>query len=238
MISFIIPVLNEEKIIEKTLKWISEYDGEKEIILSDGRSTDKTIEIAKKYTDKIVVYSGTVRQTISDARNLGASVAKGDYLAFVDADVSIKNPNEFFKTALNYFKENDKMVAVTGYIKVLPEYETKVDKIIFTCFNYMWIFVSNVLHIGAAFGEFQLIKTDVFRKLKGYDKKHIGGEDHEMFRRLARAGKTFYSRELMVYHTGRRAHKIGWPRLLFNWGLAAFPPCLQKIFLGEWKVVR
>jgi glycosyltransferase involved in cell wall biosynthesis len=64
MISFVIPSLNEEATIEKTLLWISKYSGEKEIILSDGRSTDKTLEIARKYTDKIVIYEGTERQTI------------------------------------------------------------------------------------------------------------------------------------------------------------------------------
>ena len=56
MISFIIPTLNEEKTIEKTLKNLSEYFGEKEIIVSDGRSSDKTIEIAKKYTDKVIIH--------------------------------------------------------------------------------------------------------------------------------------------------------------------------------------
>jgi len=70
MISFIIPTLREESSLEKTLNWLSTYTGENEIIISDGGSTDKTLEIARKYTDKIIVYEGTKRQTIGMGRNL------------------------------------------------------------------------------------------------------------------------------------------------------------------------
>ncbi|MEI6711131.1 MAG: glycosyltransferase [bacterium] len=70
MISFIIPTLREASVIEKTLLWISQYNGEKEIIISDGGSDDGTIEIARKYTDKIIVYKGEKRQTIGMGRNL------------------------------------------------------------------------------------------------------------------------------------------------------------------------
>jgi len=70
MISFIIPTLCEESVIENTLQCINKYSGEKEIIISDGNSQDKTIEIAKRYTDKIIVYKGEKRQTIGMARNL------------------------------------------------------------------------------------------------------------------------------------------------------------------------
>ena len=43
-------VMNEEKHIERMLKSVADFD---EIIIVDSGSTDKTLEIAKKYTDKI-----------------------------------------------------------------------------------------------------------------------------------------------------------------------------------------
>lgn len=57
MISFIIPTLNEESVLENILKWLSGFNGEHEIIVSDGKSNDRTIEIANKYADKVVIYN-------------------------------------------------------------------------------------------------------------------------------------------------------------------------------------
>ena len=84
MISIIIPTLNEEKEIEETLKNLEEplRRGEIEVIISDGGSTDATLEIVKRYTKKIVVHSGAKRQTISHAKNIGAAKAVGEYLLF------------------------------------------------------------------------------------------------------------------------------------------------------------
>jgi glycosyltransferase involved in cell wall biosynthesis len=53
MISFIVPTYNEEKRLGDTLHMISHYKGAREIIVSDDNSNDGTVEIAKKYTDKI-----------------------------------------------------------------------------------------------------------------------------------------------------------------------------------------
>src|SRR4051812_47233932 len=96
-LSIIIPTLNEEKILEKTLLHLRElHDIPYEIIVSDGKSKDKTIEIANKYADKVVVYEGEKRQTIGMGRNLGASVAQGDFFVFLDADMYVPDINDFF----------------------------------------------------------------------------------------------------------------------------------------------
>ena len=131
MISFVIPALNEESVIEKTLQWIVSYSGDKEIILSDGNSRDKTLEIVRKFTDKIVVYDKPRRQTIGMARNMGAAMAQGDFVVFVDADVIILHPDTFFTSALSLFETKKDIIALTCSMRVLPEMETRMDKIVF-----------------------------------------------------------------------------------------------------------
>ena len=37
-----------------------------------------------------------------------------------------------------------------------------------------------------------------------------------MFRRLSKIGETMIDPELTVLHSGRRAHQVGWPRLIFH----------------------
>ncbi len=239
MLSIIIPTLNEEKVIEKTLKSLRDYKGDYEIIVSDGRSTDRTIEISKKYADKVMVYEGITRQTIAMGRNLGASVAKGEYLLFLDADIYIPDINIFFARAISFFEKDSKLVGYSVYLKVFPEMANFADRFFFSLFNHMFYFLSNILHIGASYGEFQMVRNDSFKKLGGYNEKIAVAEDNEFFKRLAKSGKTIIDSKLIVYHTGRRAHKIGWPRLLVSWWVNQLSVSfLNKSYNSEWKEIR
>ena len=98
--SIIIPTLNEEKLLPKLLEQlvnsrireISEY----EIIISDGGSSDATVEIALKYADKVIVHNSNHKQNIAEGRNKGAENAGGDILIFLNGDITIKNIEIFF----------------------------------------------------------------------------------------------------------------------------------------------
>ena len=58
-VSVILPIRNEEKFINKTLKSIinQKFDGDLEIIISDGLSNDGTLEIVKKFQKNIKTLS-------------------------------------------------------------------------------------------------------------------------------------------------------------------------------------
>lgn len=239
MISFIIPTLNEEKIIGKTLESLKRYSGEHEIIVSDGNSVDNTVSIAKKYTNQVIVYQGEGRQKISAGRNAGASITKGEYLVFMDADVFILNPDVFFNYAKKRFEENKNLAALCGALRVLPEFETWMDKIVFTSINFYNFLLNNILGIPAASGEFQMIRTEVFKKTIGFDESLPAGEDYEFFRRVKAIGDTRFDNKLVVYHTGRRAHRIGWLKLLCTWNINAISIILFKRAVSkEWTEIR
>jgi glycosyltransferase involved in cell wall biosynthesis len=239
MISIIIPTLNEEKILEKTLTSLRElHDVPYEIIVSDGRSTDKTIEIAKKYADKVVVYEGTTRQTIGMGRNLGAASASGEYFLFLDADMYIPDINTFFKKAVGIFEEK-KLVGLSAYLKVFPEMANFGDIVVFWCSNRLFYLLNDILGAGASYGEFQMVRAGVFNVLHGYDETIAVAEDNEFFKRLAKAGKTWIEPTLVVFHTSRRAHKIGWPKLLLSWWINQLSVSFRKkSYHDEWKVIR
>jgi len=240
MISFIIPTLNEEKTIEDTLKILKELTNyEYEIVISDGRSKDRTVEIAKQYGAKIVTYEGTIRQTISNARNLGASIATGEFLVFLDADVIIPDINNFFKKTLDLFAGQEKLTALTVRIRVLPDMETWADKLIFGFFAYVNFIFNNIFGLGAGSGEFQMIRTSVFKKIGGYNEKMAVAEDVDIFQRLAKIGKTRMEMSLKIMHTGRRAHKIGWPKLLWSWTVNGLWNLIFKhSFHSVWEEIR
>jgi glycosyltransferase involved in cell wall biosynthesis len=99
MLSIIIPALNEEKRLPLLLESIKNQNFfDYEIILADAGSTDKTLEIAKKYGCKVIPGGLPAK-----GRNEGAKVAKSDLLFFCDADTIL--PNNFLKESLTEFEK-------------------------------------------------------------------------------------------------------------------------------------
>ena len=240
MISIIIPTLNEEKILAKTLSELKKITVcDYEIIVTDGKSTDKTIEIAKRYANKVVENTSGKRQTIGEGRNMGAEVAQGEYLVFMDADVEIPNINNFFLKILDDFQKKKKLVAMSVYFRVFKEQATLGDKLFFNTINAVYFVMNNVLGIGAAGGDFQMVKTETFKKVGGFDIRLAAGEDNELFSRLAKIGQTRIDSGLYVLHTSRRAHSTGWLILLATWfGNAMYARFLHRSMSKEWKVIR
>lgn len=237
-LSFVIPTYKEESTIESTLKRLKADPPpcEYEIIVSDSESPDKTAELARAYADKIIIVP---RKTIAYGRNAGAKAATGDYLIFLDAGVEIVNADRFFGDLLRDFEKYPDLVAATVAIKVYPTEATLSDRIIFGLLNFTFLIFNNVLHSGNASGKFQMIRADAFRKLNGFREDLPAGEDNDMFRRLSHIGETRFYGGLTVLHSGRRAHKIGWPKLLFQWlknGLWVM--FLKKSPFKEWKDIR
>ncbi len=83
LVSIITAVYNGEKYLEETIKSIINQTYENiEYIIIDGGSTDDTIDIIKKYEDKISYWISEKDAGISDAFNKGVKVAKGEYINF------------------------------------------------------------------------------------------------------------------------------------------------------------
>lgn len=71
---------NEEKVITQCLESLKWAD---ELVIVDGFSTDKTLEIAKRYTDKVLQKEWT---NFSDQRNFALKHLTGDWVFYLDAD--------------------------------------------------------------------------------------------------------------------------------------------------------
>jgi len=217
MISIIIPTYNEEKYIAESLaQFKSNLSIPYELIVTDDKSLDRTADIARSFGVAVLVPEKK-HPTIAANRNAGASHANGEFLAFFDADSRIQDTDSFFKTVLQYFDDHPKVVAVTAYSRVSKKSETFTDRLIYIIFNLVHYAKNNVFHVGEAAAKFQMIRREAFEKLHGYDESLVTREDADMFQRLNSLGRTACLSNVTVFHSGRRAHKIGWPKLLYIW---------------------
>src|SRR3990170_9114718 len=93
-LSLIIPAYNEENIIKNTLeqiiKFLSEKRYEWEVIVVDDGSHDQTAKIADKFNKKKVeVIRYDINRGKGGALKEGIQKAKGDFIIFSDADLSV-----------------------------------------------------------------------------------------------------------------------------------------------------
>lgn len=113
-VSVIICAYNEEAFIEQALlsvlnqNVVMQYPEMFELIVVDNESTDNTIEIAQKYAKVYTAPRGKL-----NAKNMGAQMAEGEILLFIDAD-AIVQPN-CFNLLLSHF-DDPGIVAVGGVI--------------------------------------------------------------------------------------------------------------------------
>ena len=239
LLSIIIPTLEEGAFLERTLQGLQELSLPHEIIVSDGGSADQTLEVAKRYTDKVVVWSESRRQTFGEAKNAGAALATGKFLVFIDADVTIEKPDTFFTKTISDFEKNSNLVAMTVSLKPWLENHSLADALFSAPLNIWYIISNNLLHYGNASGEFQMIRAEAFKKLGGYREDLAGGEDTDMFNRLSKLGRTRSHWQLYVRHSCRRAHKTGWLKLYWMWIRQGFSVLLlSRTAYKEWTVVR
>lgn len=235
--SVIVPTLHEEKTIGDSLSSIHEARRKSkhniEIIIVDGGSRDKTIDIAKKYTDKILFHK---KRGIARARNFGAMHARGEIFTFLDADVRV--PENFFNELYDQFVMN----GLSGAnCRVMPHEEVEpsgFEKSFYVLWHNLRRFFYNIKPCGT--GDNGIIVTkDVFQKVNGFDETLNVIEDLDFVFRASKHGKFAYLKDLTIHETIRRFRNLGTPRFVMIY-LSNFFHYLffRSSRIKQWKPVR
>jgi len=197
-ISVIIPTLNEESHIEKTLQSVIKQAGDYELFIVDGGSTDNTIAIAKRYTSVIDSKRGRAIQM-----NAGASLCKGDILLFLHADTLL--PDDAFRELRKRMRD-DTVSGGSFYIAF------DADNFILRGISFITRFNFRLFHFGDQ-GIF--VRRDVFQKLHGYKDMPIM-EDYDFYKRLRKQGKVILVRKPVISSARRFIKKGVIRQLLIN----------------------
>ena len=182
-ISIIIPTKNEERYLPGLLESIKKQTVQPyEIIVADAGSTDRTVEIAKKYGAKVI--KGGLPGV---GRNNGAKVAKGDIFVFLDADAVLPRES-FLGDLIRVMMTKRKPVIFRLIVKPYDvDLNTTAWKRIAQYISYYWSFV--ILLMFKILGQvpptgLMAVTREQFMKTGKFREDHVLGEDSEYGARL------------------------------------------------------
>jgi glycosyltransferase involved in cell wall biosynthesis len=191
--AIIIPALNEETHIGRTLAALSDVDRVAgvpgEAIVVDNGSTDGTVEIAERAGARVISVPAV---SIATLRNRGVKATEAAILCFLDADCEVTSE---WKAALGELIRAGETNLLTGAHCSLPPNVTWFQSILSSFPE-----ASSLKHIATG----NLIVTrDVFERINGFNPDLTTGEDYDFCRRARAADARMEMRpRFEVFHHG------------------------------------
>ena len=185
-ISVIMPVYNGEKYLREAIDSIlNQTFSDFEFIIINDDSKDSTEEIIKSYDDNRIVYLKNEQNLgVAGTLNRGLDIAKGEYIARMDAD-DISMPQRFEKQVAYLDKNQD--VGVLGS-NVIVFTETEENKTEFPCNEKdvrIHLFINSQLAHPTVMTRRSLVEDGIYR----YDSTWEGREDYELWTRIVQKSK-------------------------------------------------
>ena len=224
--SVIIPTLNEEKFLPMLLTSLaSQTRKDFEVIVVDGSSHDKTVAAARSYSSRLpkLTVLSLPHPNISRQRNAGASVAKGTWLLFIDAD-SILLPYALERA--HVFIQEAKPKLFTTWFR--SDTEKPSDALIALLFG-MFIEAALLFRRPTTQGTFMAVEKKAFQSVSGFDQEHLFGEDHDLVNRLTKKGvRLNILRESLYVYSFRRLRYQKTLKTLESYARAVFSVLLTN----------
>lgn len=178
-VTVIIPVYNAERFLESALNSVfsQTYSSKLQVVVVDDGSTDNSSTIAKNFPD--VHYLHQSNKGVSASRNTGLEIAKGDFIAFLDAD-DIWKP-EKIKVQVSFMMENPELGISGTYAENFLESGTDTPK----WFNKDtdWMMVKDYMIPST-----MMVEKSVFNKIGEFDVNLRSGEDTDWLWRAKESG--------------------------------------------------
>lgn len=228
--TIITPTLNEEKFLPHLLTAIKrQKEKDFEIIIVDGGSSDKTNKIAKRFKSTFAAENISLKlifsnkPNVSQQRNVGAKLATGQYLVFLDADIIIP-PSYLFLIRKAIKKTGEPLLATW----VEPDSEDLSNKAMTMLVNFL-IEIGKEVGKPLLLGYDIIIKKSVFNSIGMFREDIKIGEDQELAERALKNGyKAHVLRNPTLIHSSRRYRKKGYIKTLYTYIIAT----LHVLFKG------
>jgi glycosyltransferase involved in cell wall biosynthesis len=197
-VTIIITVYNGSKYIDYSIKSvINQIYKNWELIIVNDCSTDKTREIIEKYkSNKIKIINLKKNLGAYKAINIATKYIHGEYTAFLDSD-DLFHPKKIFDQ-VKFLENNNDVALVATWYKILNDKGIffKNVKITESRFEFNRIFPClNILCNSSV-----MLRSELFKQLKFYDKKIIYAYDYNFFLKIFREYKFYIINKFYTYY--------------------------------------
>lgn len=187
MISIIIPCYNSGRYIREAIESVltSSFFQFELIIVNDGSTDPKTIEILESLNSKDILVISQSNQGPASARNAGARVAKGNIFLFLDSDNVILP--KYIEKAFSILSDNES-VGVVYSNPIFFGDTSNEDRFYPKSYSYQELLLGNFIDMCS------FVRRATFEEVGGFDEHRdlIGWEDWEFWLRVAQTNWVFY----------------------------------------------
>lgn len=185
LVSVVIPAYNEEKYLAKTLGSLQNQvhpDFDYEVIVANGQSTDRTVEIAKQYGARVI---NVPKVNPATARQKGVETAQGEIIACIDADTLV--PPNHLQMLVREFSQDPTAVGLTGIIEGWGG--SPWQNFIYKWANTFFCKLNFLLGRYGFQGQSFAFKKSAFLEIGGFNTQLHTGEDFDLACRMSKVGK-------------------------------------------------
>ncbi len=225
-ISLSIVTYNSEKYISQSIDTILENTKNSDfcIYIIDNGSTDRSVEIIKsKNCSRIVLIENKTNIGFGKGHNMALKAANSKYHFFVNPDIVIKD-DVIYKMS-QYFEEHEDVGVVTpkilypdGRLQLLPKRNPRFIYLVARRLHFKFLkryreeyeMISmgqnEIFDIEFCTGSFMAARTDVLKKVGGFDERYfMYFEDADLTREIRKYARAQYNPNFVVYHDWERA---------------------------------
>ena len=225
-ISAVVIARNEERTVERCLRAaLAQSVRLREVIVVDGNSTDRTaemVESAARGDSRVTLVredADAAHRGPAAARNLGAWLASGDLLLFLNADVTV-GPDYVQQLLTQMEAEGLDAAAGLRWNERVPLIAGLMNVHYALNYNAAPATLSQPAFLS---GDALLVRRSAFEAVGGYDVTMPAGEDADLGYRMRAAGlRMAYRPDAVVWHDGRHYRSVtGWVRQMAWYGRGA-----------------